>query len=40
MKRFKLLALLALIAAPLMTLSLGCKASADGDGAGVEIGDA
>ena len=39
MKRLKLIALLALIAAPLLSVNLGCKATADKNGTGVKIGD-
>ena len=40
MKRFKLIALLALIAVPLVSVSLGgCRSHVDGDGAGVEVGN-
>lgn len=39
MKRFKLLAILALIAVPLTGLSLGCEGEVDDDGADVELGE-
>ena len=39
MKRFKLFAVLALIAVPLTGLSLGCEAEVDGDGAHLEVGE-
>lgn len=39
MKRFKLLAVLALLAVPLTGLSLGCEGDVDDDGAGIEVGE-
>lgn len=39
MKRFKLLAILALLAVPLTGLSLGCEGDVDGDGASLEVGE-
>ena len=39
MKRFKLFAVLALIAVPLTGLSLGCEGEVDGDGAHLEVGE-
>lgn len=39
MKRFKLLAVLALIAVPLTGLSVGCEGEVDDDGAELNIGD-
>lgn len=39
MKRFKLLAILALLAVPLTGLSLGCEGEVDDDGVDMEIGD-
>ena len=39
MKRFKLLAILALLAVPLTGLSVGCEGDVDEDGASLEVGE-